>query len=181
MPNKIQDLFGQWIQFDCPTDGATFSIAVANRVWDVGTLTWVSQVQSSGGGGAITVANGADVTEGATTDAAVYGDTAGTISAKLRGIDALMQGIGTAIAPASASVISTDSVVIAANALRKKMVVINVGAVNVFFGDGFSSAMNSGIMLTPNGTWVMDRYTFTTNDIHAICASNSTLSIQEYQ
>ncbi len=51
MPNKIQDLFGEWIQFDCPSDGTTYSIAVANRVWDSGSLSWVSETQPSGGGG----------------------------------------------------------------------------------------------------------------------------------
>ena len=87
MPNQIQDLFGKWIQFDCPTDGATFSIAVANRVWDPGSLSWVSQTQSGGGGGgAATIADGADVAEGATTDAAVVTDSNGTVSGKLRGL-----------------------------------------------------------------------------------------------
>ncbi len=40
-----------------------------------------------GGGGAVTIADGADVTEGAIADVAVTGDNAGTISAKLRGLD----------------------------------------------------------------------------------------------
>lgn len=40
-----------------------------------------------GGGGAVTVADGADVTQGNTADAAVTGDNAGTISAKLRGLN----------------------------------------------------------------------------------------------
>lgn len=134
-----------------------------------------------GGGGAVTVADGADVAEGSRADAAVYGDVSGTLSAKVRGISALVQGIGTAVAPATASVSNTDSIVVAANASRKKMVITNLGSTNVFFGDGMSSAMNSGITLGPNlGTWVMDRYTFTTNAIHAICASSSTLAIQEY-
>ena len=88
MPNQIQDLFGKWIEFDCPTDGAAFSIAVANRVWDPGSLTWVSETQSGGGGGggAVTIADGADVAQGATTDVAVVADSNGTISSKLRGL-----------------------------------------------------------------------------------------------
>jgi len=40
----------------------------------------------TGGGGAVTVADGADVAEGATTDAAVATDVAGTVSGKLRGL-----------------------------------------------------------------------------------------------
>ncbi len=39
-----------------------------------------------GGGGAVTIADGADVAQGALADAAVTGDSAGTISAKLRGL-----------------------------------------------------------------------------------------------
>lgn len=87
MPNQIQDLFGKWIQFDCPTDGARFSIAVANRVWDPGSLSWVSETQPAGGGGGpATIADGADVTQGAIADAAVVADSNGTVSAKLRGL-----------------------------------------------------------------------------------------------
>lgn len=60
-----------------------------NYVWDVGTLAWVPETQpgGGGGGGAVTVAAGADVTEGNTTDVAVQGDNAGTVSAKLRGLN----------------------------------------------------------------------------------------------
>lgn len=45
---------------------------------------------SGGGGGAVTVADGADVAEGAVADAKVTGDNAGTISAKLRGLSYLL-------------------------------------------------------------------------------------------
>ena len=158
--------------------------AVANYVWNTSSLTWVTETQpggGGGGGGAVTIADGADATQGSIADTAVYGDVAGTVEAKLRGINALLLGVGVANAPATASVTSTDSIVLAANALRKKMVMVNIGNTNVYFGDGYSAALNSGIVLTPNGTWVMDSYTFTTNAIHAICASSSTLAIQEYQ
>ena len=46
-----------------------------------------------GGGGAVTIAAGADVTEGNTTDAKVTGDNAGTVSAKLRGINYLLNAV----------------------------------------------------------------------------------------
>ena len=134
----------------------------------------------TGPGGPVSIADGLDVAEGATTDAAVFGNADGTISAKLRAINALMLGLGTASAPATASVTNSDSVVIAANANRKKMVVTNLGAINVYFGDNHTAALNSGIVLTPNGTWVMDSYTFSTAAIHAICSGSSTLAIQEY-
>ena len=155
---------------------------IANYVWDTVGLQWIrSTTSGGGGGGAVTVVDGGDVAQGTTTDAAVYGDAAGTLSAKLRGINALTRGVGTANAPASAGVTNVDSTVLAANANRKKLVITNIGTTNVFFGDGAAAVMSSGIVLTPNGTWVMDSYTFSTAAIHAICASTSTLAIQEYQ
>jgi hypothetical protein len=61
-----------------------------NFVWDVGTLSWVKEVQASGGsgggGGAVTVANGADVAQGTTTDAAITSDASGTVTGFLRGL-----------------------------------------------------------------------------------------------
>ena len=155
---------------------------VAQYVWDSVGLQWIKATSTGGGGGGVvSIADGADVAQGATTDAAVYGDSAGTESAKLRGINAMLRGLGTALAPATASVSVTDGVVIAANAARKKLVVVNLGSANVYFGDGYAAVLNSGIVLTPNGTWVMDRYTFTTNAIHAISTGAQTLAIQEYQ
>jgi hypothetical protein len=52
-----------------------------------GALATTGGGGGGGGGGAVTVADGADTAEGATTDAAVQGDNAGTISAKLRGLN----------------------------------------------------------------------------------------------
>lgn len=43
-----------------------------------------------GGGGAVTIADGADVTQGAIADAKVVGDNTGTVSAKLRGLNYLL-------------------------------------------------------------------------------------------
>lgn len=43
-------------------------------------------VATTGGGGAVTMADGANVTQGATADAAVVTDTTGTVSGKLRGL-----------------------------------------------------------------------------------------------
>jgi len=90
-------------------------------------------------------------------------------------------GAGVPSAPATASVTSSSSQAIAANALRKGLIIINLGATNVSFGCGATAVLNSGITLNANGTWVMDNYTFTTLAINAICASTATLSIQEYE
>lgn len=49
-------------------------------------------VISGVGGGAVTIADGADVNSGSTTDAAVFGDVPGTLSAKLRGLASIIDG-----------------------------------------------------------------------------------------
>lgn len=71
---------------------------VAGYVWDTGSLSWVKSTGGGGGGGgAVTIVDGGDVTQGALADAAVTGNTAGSVSAKLRGINqnmALLPGIG---------------------------------------------------------------------------------------
>jgi len=46
-----------------------------------------------GGGGAVTVADGADVAQGAVADVAVTSDAAGTLSAKLRGLVAILADV----------------------------------------------------------------------------------------
>ena len=89
-------------------------------------------------------------------------------------------GNGVPAAPTSASVTNTSSLVIAANASREGLVVMNLGTVNVSFGCGYPAVVNSGITITPNGVWVMDAFTFTTGAINAICSSTATLAIQEY-
>jgi hypothetical protein len=67
------------------TQGSKGAIQALNHVWD-GTK-WVEETQPGGaGGGAVTVADGADTAEGTTTDAAITGDNPGTISGKLRGL-----------------------------------------------------------------------------------------------
>jgi len=48
---------------------------------------------SSGGGGAATIADGADVTQGALADAAVTTDANGTLSGKLRGLVKILADI----------------------------------------------------------------------------------------
>lgn len=57
-----------------------------NWVWDSGMLDWVPATQAESSGGAATIADGADVTQGSISDLAVTSDTSGTISGKLRGL-----------------------------------------------------------------------------------------------
>ncbi len=61
-----------------------------------------------GGGGAVTIAAGADVTTGNTTDAAITTNTTGTLSGKLRGLIAILADIWNDSAN-SIRVIMTDS------------------------------------------------------------------------
>lgn len=63
--------------------------STADPAWVSGAGTVISLLKkiASAGGSAVSVADGADVAEGATADAAVTGDAAGTVSAKLRGIN----------------------------------------------------------------------------------------------
>ena len=82
--------------------------------------------------------------------------------------------------PATYAVTNSSTTAVAANANRTSLVITNVGGVTVFFGLGAAAVSNSGIALVPSGSWTMDRYTFTTSAITAICASASTLAIQEF-
>ena len=50
-------------------------------------------IVSGGGGGAVTIANGADVAEGNTADAAVTTDANGTLSGKIRGLIVLFLSV----------------------------------------------------------------------------------------
>lgn len=78
------------------TKGTTAEPFQVPMAWQPSTLSYVSFLAdaagnllvngAAGGGGAVTIANGSDVAEGSTTDAAVTTDVAGTVSAKLRGL-----------------------------------------------------------------------------------------------
>lgn len=50
-------------------------------------------VMGGGGGGPATIADGADVNSGSTTDAAVFGNSSGTLSAKLRGLATILNDV----------------------------------------------------------------------------------------
>lgn len=81
---------------------------VANYVWDPNTSSWVRETQASGGGGAVTIADGADVTQGAIADAVVAAGATGTISAKLRRLTTDLSTVATntgAATPAGSAII----------------------------------------------------------------------------
>jgi len=133
-------------------DPTSKALFVATYVWN--GSAWVPSTGGGGGGGAV---------------------TQGTVPWIVQATQVI-----TPLAPATASVTNVDSVVVASNASRKGLIVINLGLVNVNFGCGATSILNGGITLIPNGTWVMDTFTFTTSAIHAICPGAATLAIQEY-
>ena len=66
--------------------------------WDVGTLNWIRGVQPSGGGGAVTIADGADVAEGATTDAETASGNGSVVSILKRLRTLLAGGLPAALA-----------------------------------------------------------------------------------
>lgn len=93
LPLLYDETLGTWH----PQLGVEGIAKSANYVWDTGTLDWVVMTQPSGGGGggggAVTVADGADVALGTTTDAAVTSNASGTVSAKLRGLVAILADV----------------------------------------------------------------------------------------
>lgn len=88
----------------------------------------------------------------------------------------------TPAAPTSATVGVTSALAVAANTSRKGLVLTNTSNNTISLGFGANAAvLNSGITLTPNGVWVLDEFTYTTQAVNAIASgATSNLSIQEY-
>lgn len=147
---------------------------VLNYVWDPGTMMWVPETQpgGSGGGGAVTIADGADVAEGSTTNIAVYGDNPGTVSAKLRGINAILFDVwddtanslrvddiperATAGAQVGVTVSTSAVTILASNASAKNRGITNNGSSNIYLGSSAAvttSGAAMGLKLIPNGTY----------------------------
>lgn len=119
--------------------------ASLNYVWDTGTLGWVVETQAGGGGGgggAVTIANGADTAEGSTTDAKVIGDTAGTVSAKLRGLNYILGPVSTeTLANVAASASSVT--VLASNSSRRQATFFNDSTSAVYIKLGATASTTS--------------------------------------
>lgn len=87
----------------------------------------------------------------------------------------------TPAAPAAASVGVTSAQIVAANAARKGLVLINTSVARISLGFGAPAVLNSGITLYPGGAYVMDEFMFTVGTVTAIAsAAASNLTIQEY-
>lgn len=86
----------------------------------------------------------------------------------------------TASSPTAATVGTSSAQVVASNASRKGLVLTNTSNNTISFGIGAAAVLNSGVTLTPGGTWVMDEFTFATGAINAIASAvTSNLAIQE--
>lgn len=90
---------GQWVPWDGAitvppiTIGTVDQGAAGSDPWAVAFLTPQHVIVDSGGGGAVTIADGADVTQGALNDAAVQGNVSGSVNARLRGISVLWNDV----------------------------------------------------------------------------------------
>lgn len=83
--------------------------------------------------------------------------------------------------PTTATVGVTSSQIVAFNASRRGLIVINVSIHTISIGIGVVGVLNSGITLYPGGVWNMDDYSYTTGSINAIASvAGSVVSIQEF-
>lgn len=134
--------------------------ATQSGTWSVGR-TWTL----ASGSDSVTVTGSVSIT-GTTT-------ISGTVSTKT----AL-----TASSPTAATVGVASAQIVAANANRKGLVLINTSNNVISLAFGATAVLNSGITLVGRGgTYVMDEYTFNTSAVNAIASSaSSNLTIQEY-
>lgn len=89
----------------------------------------------------------------------------------------------TANAATNVSVGVASTAIVAANTSRKGLVIQNSGSFDIFLGINTAAVLDKGIFLIKNGgTWVMDEFTFTTESVEGIVASNTTnITVQEFQ
>jgi hypothetical protein len=87
-----------------------------------------------------------------------------------------------ASSPTGVSVGATTTPVLAANPNRTGLTLVNTSpnTISISF-DVNPAVLNSGITLVPNGMFVMDEFTFTTQAVNAIASlGSSNLSVQEF-
>lgn len=118
------------------------SLAGQKVYWatDIESLDTEGVAAAGGGGGPATIADGADVAEGATTDASVAAGAAGTLSAKLR---RLTTDLGTLLT-------QTDGIEASLTSLDGKTTAANTGAVVLAAGSAIAGKV--GIDQTTPGT-----------------------------
>lgn len=83
--------------------------------------------------------------------------------------------------PTAATVGVTSASAVASNSSRTGLVLTNTSGNVISLGFGAAAVLSSGITLFPNGTFVMDQFTFYTGAINAIASvASSNLAIQEF-
>lgn len=85
-------------------------------------------------------------------------------------------------APTNALAGTAPSVIVAANAARKGLVLTNISSSTVYIGINNTSTLNAGIVLLPNGgSFSMDDYVYSTEGISAVANSaGNVVAIQEF-
>lgn len=83
--------------------------------------------------------------------------------------------------PTFATVGIVSGLVVAANALRKGLILVNTSANRISLGFGAAAVLDSGATLYPQGAYNMDEYDFDLGAVNAIASvAGSNLAIQEY-
>lgn len=88
----------------------------------------------------------------------------------------------TASTPDSAAVTGTSAQIVASNAGRKGLAIINLSADIIYIGIGTAALIGKGIALTQAGSvYEMSEYDYATSAINAISSgTSSAVSIQEF-
>lgn len=156
MDKGVRWVDGKYVPSTTTDEGnTTAEVAHArNYVWDPVGLTWVRQTQTAGGGGAggaVTLADGADVTQGAKADAAwVSGD--GTVISLLKKV-----ATGNVGAPKGHSAMAvTTSVALTVPIGAIRVVIRTKGNGISWTDDGQTPTTSLGMYLLADETLVYD-------------------------
>jgi hypothetical protein len=86
-------------------------------------------------------------------------------------------------APASATVGVTSTLILAGNADRKGLILVNTSENFISLGFGSAAVLYSGVTLNPNGgSFEMGQYSFHTSAVYAISSgAASNLGVQEFE
>jgi hypothetical protein len=82
--------------------------------------------------------------------------------------------------PATASVGTTSSTILAANANRKGLILSNTTSYQISFGFGNTAAYQYGLTIFPGEKFIMDEFTFYTGAINAVSSNATYVGIQEF-
>lgn len=151
---------------------------------EVGGSNGIPVEVTAGGGGAVTVADGADVALGAVADAAVVTNAVGTISGKLRGLVAHLvtlltrvpnvQGTLTDRSGSTSGTPSTSTQVMAANEDRRYLLFQNISDTDMWVNfTSAAAASTAGSYLVPanGGSLEMGEAFITTQALNVLCTA----------